>query len=1041
MDQKRSLTIRMSAGSSLDGLTLPPNSKLSKVNQSHIITFGVPVRLENDIEVALDWTLRHSKHLDFALIQEELIDLETFLPVEINANPLGSIPKENQSKEIIFVSKDLSKIYSRVFEFDQNPKNGFFGLKGKKQIPQRVRGIEASHAPMIGRTKELDYFIETLEQSREDEGQVLSIVGEAGIGKSRLKEEFIKHLIKTNHPFVEANYSIQSSQTSHAFQRVIEGLVEQNSTFSKWNLNPTESDFIQFLIAPEQDNPRIQALNEQDIEAGMFHSVRKLIHTVGEKSLCIILDDVHWAGDLSTRLLDYIVDGLEDTKISLILFHRPDYSPTFYRQLNYNELYLQPFDEEDIRNFVSERLDLDYVSMQATKRLTDLSHGNPLYIEEMIRELQLRNELKLLVFEGKNKMVRFDFDPKLVPTNINTLITSRFDILKPQLKNALHWLAIFGIEEDTHEAIEILQELAGLPEETLQELFELQYIEETSFFPKRMYRFYHDLSYQIILEQVSQREKQRINASIAQWLEKKYSDERPYQIEKIASFYMKSFPSQKAFQSAIEAGDRAFSQNRFLDAQAFYEFASTSRTQAEIEGNQAKNLYPHYVESLISSGNTLEAEKIIQEWSTLSHLLNPEAKIEYLKLNVELLKIKKEYKKLLEFIQRHSEFLYSVREIDRNTFFNIKLEFCEVMMFTNDINKAYHEAIKLLKDSFTCQHTPIQARILCFISKILSNLNEEYLSEDLLQRCSDQLSDKRHSPDYIFLVRRIISYYQLVKCDYKEAIRHYNYAIDYCNEIGTFKDIPLLRFNRGLSGIFNGSYIKSEEDLCFAMEESKRLKNDLFFQNSCYWLMDLYLSLGDMHTANQYLEHTSAKKTNDWFVDYKRLHVLADKALFKMQFSKASNLYDQSADCFKTNNQMKSYEYLKVFSIISKTLGKLDSITSLTQEYDSLYLDNLDHKNRITWFFQLGAFVLSAHGGSPSYVPSEDWNPMDCKAVFLRQHLFVAKISWLVDQNKTKEAKNLCLEYEKYRKELSYQVPEKQKKKFLQHPFYKIPTI
>ncbi|MEZ4703636.1 MAG: ATP-binding protein [Bdellovibrionota bacterium] len=96
------------------------------------------------------------------------------------------------------------------------------------------------------------------------------------------------------------------------------------------------------MIDPNEKNERIQSLSEKDIEAGLFHSVRKLLHTMGQKPLCLVLDDVHWAGDLSIKMLEYIVDGLDETKISLILFHRPDYVPSFYRQLNYNELHLKP---------------------------------------------------------------------------------------------------------------------------------------------------------------------------------------------------------------------------------------------------------------------------------------------------------------------------------------------------------------------------------------------------------------------------------------------------------------------------------------------------------------------------------------------------------------------------------------------------------------------------------------------------------------------------------------------------------------------------
>ncbi|MEZ4703637.1 MAG: hypothetical protein R3A11_00260 [Bdellovibrionota bacterium] len=205
MDQKKTLTIRVGLGFTPDKLRLPPNCMVSQIPQGHVISFGIPVRHENDVETAIEWALHNIGPNDTATIQEEIINLETFLPAKKD-----TLPEPQQDSHGIFVSKPLSKIYSRIFEFEEHPEGPFVGLKGKKQSPSRLRGMQELHAPLIGRQYELNYFIETLEQSREDEGQVLSIVGDAGMGKSRLKEECLAYLKKKKHPFAEANYACAS---------------------------------------------------------------------------------------------------------------------------------------------------------------------------------------------------------------------------------------------------------------------------------------------------------------------------------------------------------------------------------------------------------------------------------------------------------------------------------------------------------------------------------------------------------------------------------------------------------------------------------------------------------------------------------------------------------------------------------------------------------------------------------------------------------------------------------------------------------------
>ncbi|MEZ4703635.1 MAG: hypothetical protein R3A11_00250 [Bdellovibrionota bacterium] len=659
----------------------------------------------------------------------------------------------------------------------------------------------------------------------------------------------------------------------------------------------------------------------------------------------------------------------------------------------------------------------------------------------MLRELKLRNELNLFVFEGKNKMVRFDFDPKEVPTNIQSLIASRFDALGPKHKTALHWLAVFGIEEDTDEAEVLLEDKVNIGKDTLKELFDLHYLRESSFFPRRLHRFHHELTYEIVFEQMSEKEKEKINFEIANWMEKKYAHERFFHIDRIAKFYMKGPICNESFQAAYEAGEKAFEQNRFLDAKMFYEYMQRVKETLPTHENVLTKIYPRYVESLISSGNTLEAEKVIQEWTMISHLLNTEEHILYLKLNIELLKTKKEFSKLNGFIQRHSDFIYSIRSIHEEDYFQIKLEHCESMFFTADVRQSLHESLKLLRGLNPSNLDKLKAKIWCFIATILSHLNDDHLSEDLLKRSIKHLEERKNTDDYILLLRRITSFYQAVKCDYREAIRYYDMAIEHCNEAGLFKDLLLLKFGRSISKIFSGDYISSLEDLNFAAKESSRLDNTLFFQNSCYWMADLYLALGDIETADTWISKTSQEIVKDWFVDYKRLHVLADKAFCEKSYSEASYYFDKAAKIFQTNNNMKSYEYFSVFSIICRALGQLENIHDLCREFNELYLNNLDHKYRITWFFQIGALFLAAHGGEPVFKPKMNWDPMDCNAVFLRQLMFVAKIQWLQSIGKKDKAKKLAQEYKKHRDRLSDKIPEDHREIFLRHPLYAVPEI
>ncbi|MEZ4846878.1 MAG: AAA family ATPase [Bdellovibrionota bacterium] len=437
--------------------SLSPKSQLFTLSsERHILLYGAHQRQENDAEEALSMALKlRSSNLKIFVTTENVL-IESNQP-QVSWNDKWNETFETLSTNEIAVSLDLVRIYQRIFEINaKRIKNeSVFLLKEKKSKPDRIRGIQKKYTPLVGRKKELNTLLEVVEQSFEDQGQIASIIGDAGLGKTRLTAEFKSELVKRNIRCLEGLFSLNSDMNFRGFHQIVAQLLENNTeTFSRWNLNPTESAFLRFFLHPEEKFDELKDLNETELTQGIFHSIQKLLSIVGQQPLVLILDDFHWAGERSVELMDVLSTMIEKTRIAFILIHRPSFTPSFQKKLNYHQIKLNPLQHEETKELVKNALHLDYITDGAIETLNNLSLGNPLFVEEVLRELINRKELEIQKDEDLVRLIQIKFPQGVIPTNIQSLITARLDLLTKEAKEILQWVCAFGFREN-HDDFEL----------------------------------------------------------------------------------------------------------------------------------------------------------------------------------------------------------------------------------------------------------------------------------------------------------------------------------------------------------------------------------------------------------------------------------------------------------------------------------------------------------------------------------------------------------------------------------------------------------
>ena len=319
-----------------------------------IILYGIEQRQENDAEQALthSLTLRDPDRKIFVSTQKVLFENE--MP-KLSWNDAWNSTFDLLNKNEIGVSLDLVRIYQRVFDIHAKriKDDSIFILESKKDKPERIRGLQKKFSPLVGRKKELHSMLEVVEQSFEDQGQIASIIGDAGLGKTRLTAEFKKELENKKIKVYEGFFSLDSDLNFRGFHQIVQQVLEQNTeTFSKWNLSDSESSFLRYFLHPEEKNFVVKDLNEEEVTQGIFQSIQKLFATAGQQPMVLILDDFHWAGDTSIKLMNLLSQSMEKTKIAFFLIHRPTFIPTFQKRLNYHQIKLSPLVHDETKELV-----------------------------------------------------------------------------------------------------------------------------------------------------------------------------------------------------------------------------------------------------------------------------------------------------------------------------------------------------------------------------------------------------------------------------------------------------------------------------------------------------------------------------------------------------------------------------------------------------------------------------------------------------------------------------------------------------------------
>jgi len=523
----------------------------------------------------------------------------------------------------ILVSESTYSRAHAAFEFGP-PK--VIRVKGKSQpvtvhrvLGVRIRrgaerGIAGLRAPMIGRDAELATMKATCDQVVADcRPQALAIVGEAGIGKSRLVNEFLAWLVDA-HPRVQVlqGRALAHSQTSPYLiladlLRSYFGLQGSESTpqalahleralRSLQSSYPTATEFdyrLHSLAAVlglrDVDSPLLSLPPAQRRER-IFLSLQRILEAIGKtQPAVLVFDDLHWADGLSLAFLHSLVGFRTTTPIFIVLISRPVGEEdealaslqTRLSELDYPLLSLQALTDEESHSLLDRLLPADPSAAPLLDLVVTKSEGNPFFIEEIIRSFI---EEGTMVKKGDRWYAVRPLEDIKVPATIQGMLTARIDRLNAPHKVTLQRAAIVGRNFWQR----LLADLVGRSVDddlaVLEERELIHSLPSSRFEGDREYSFNHTLLQEVAYNSVLKSTRSRVHRQIGEWLEARFASRLEEAYDLLAYHYRLSDDPGKALEYLQKAGRRAQADYANQEALVYYNQAIAVLDELEAAG-------------------------------------------------------------------------------------------------------------------------------------------------------------------------------------------------------------------------------------------------------------------------------------------------------------------------------------------------------------------------------------------------------------------------------------------------------------------------
>lgn len=397
-----------------------------------------------------------------------------------------------------------------------------------RALGHKAEGDDGGHA-FFGREHELEILAREMTRVRGGSGRAIGIVGDAGLGKSRLVREFIERAkaegfsCHTSHcsgqrgarafeaivHLAESLFGLSSTEDASRAREVIGArMAELGPDYAK--LTHVACDFLN-VTDPDDRTPRLDPAARRRQLAVILRALLDAVANAGPG--LIVFEDVHWIDDSSLEVLPLLVDHASAHPLLFVFSARPGFSAPWMGSSNYQQIPLDPLGHDACDGLIADIVGDDPSTLELQHQICVRAAGNPLFVEHVVHSLVENGVLD--GDEGAYRQVQ-TAEKMEIPPSVRALLSARVDRLQEVEKRVLHVASLIGGEFD-RELVEIVADVGDCGS-ALDELLKLRLLEARSVFPIERYEFHHPLVRETA-EQSQLRERRReIHGRIAEAL-------------------------------------------------------------------------------------------------------------------------------------------------------------------------------------------------------------------------------------------------------------------------------------------------------------------------------------------------------------------------------------------------------------------------------------------------------------------------------------------------------------------------------------------
>jgi class 3 adenylate cyclase/tetratricopeptide (TPR) repeat protein len=555
------------------------------IGDAVMAVFGAPISHEDDAERAINAALAMQQsigHLNDDLSRQHGVRLALRIGINTGEVVAGLLAGDVQTAYTvvgdavntaqrfeaaaplgeILVSADTRRLAIHSFEFEQTAP---LTLKGKAErvvgyrvLRRRYEEIAPEATQFIGRTTELDFLRAAIGDAVKGKGRVVNIVGEAGVGKSRLVGELRANLVsgidrmtvrcasfETNTPyalvadFIRGAFSIHAADDEATAQKAItDGFASLGHPLDESNVT---------LLLDILGYPTPSSMDPEVKQRVLVNMLRTLLRLAASRAPVVLTaEDLHWVDSASLRVLGDLVSALPSLACLFITTTRPGWTPPWPTE----SLTVGPLDAQTARDLIEAVFEVP-VDDDLAGTIVERTSGNPFFIEEVVR--QLKASTLLVERAGRVSLVPGSVAP--VPATIQEVIEAHLDRLDRAPRLTLNAAAVFGRTFWVRVLERLLPSVALQP--TLVTLERASFIDLRTVVPEITYGFRQMLFQEVAYETQLQADRRRMHGSVAEAVEALYPDRLEEFVDFLAYHYKRSSNGPKAVAYQLRAGDRA----------------------------------------------------------------------------------------------------------------------------------------------------------------------------------------------------------------------------------------------------------------------------------------------------------------------------------------------------------------------------------------------------------------------------------------------------------------------------------------------------